>query len=77
MIFRNDLLEIEAIEKTALGPDPAAPSSFAPADVSVAETESLFVEKLKRLLQQNRPQADDERPSMKATPIPETLWRAS
>ena len=23
------------------------------------------------------PQADDERPTMKATPIPEALWRAS
>jgi hypothetical protein len=56
MIFRNDLLEIEAIEKTALGPDPAAPSSFAPAD-DVAATESPFVEKLKRLVQQNRPRA--------------------
>jgi hypothetical protein len=54
MIFRNDLLEIEAIEKLPLV-DRAAPSSFAPADVSVAATESLFVEKLKRLLQQNRP----------------------
>jgi predicted nucleotidyltransferase component of viral defense system len=55
MIFRNHLLEVEAIEKLLLVPIEPPHHRFAPADLSVAATESLFVGKLKRLLQQNRP----------------------